>query len=91
MARLIFSAITSLDGYVEDDAGGFDWAAPDDEVLGFLNDLKRAIGTYLYGRRTPVVVGGGKAALPQNVRLDLELVAERRFSNGVMLLDYRLR
>ena len=40
---------------------------------------------------TPVVVGGGKAALPQNVRLDLELVAERRFSNGVMFLDYRLR
>jgi len=39
---------------------------------------------------TPVV-GGGKAALPQNVRLDLELVAERRFSNGVMFLDYRLR
>jgi dihydrofolate reductase len=185
VAKLIFSAITSLDGYVEDDAGEFDWAAPADEVLSFLNDLERPIGTYLYGRRmyetmvywesadvlrdqaplewdwmqlwraadkivysrsletvssarsqiernfdpsairemksshdrdisiggpdlaaqafrvglvdecqlflTPVVVGGGKAALPQNVRLDLELVAERRFSNGVMFLDYRLR
>ena len=185
VAKLIFSAITSLDGYVEDDAGGFDWAAPDDEVLGFLNDLERPIGTYLYGRRmyetmlywetadllrdqaplewawmqlwraadkivysrsletvssartqlersfdpaairqmkssherditiggphlaahafraglvdqcqlflTPVVVGGGKPALPQNVQLDLELVAERRFGKGVVFLDYRVR
>src|SRR3954453_23050893 len=51
MAELIFSAITSLDGYLEDEAGGFDWAAPDDEVLSFLNELERPIGTYLYGRR----------------------------------------
>src|SRR3712207_7526969 len=51
MAELIFSAITSLDGYIEDEAGTFDWAAPDDEVLSFLNDLERPIGTYLYGRR----------------------------------------
>ncbi|MEP6698085.1 MAG: hypothetical protein ABJA34_14610 [Pseudonocardiales bacterium] len=51
MAKLIFSAITSLDGYVEDQAGNFDWAAPDDEVLSFLNELERPIGTYLYGRR----------------------------------------
>jgi dihydrofolate reductase len=51
MARLIYSAITSLDGYVEDEAGKFDWAAPDDEVFAFVNDLERPIGTYLYGRR----------------------------------------
>jgi dihydrofolate reductase len=51
MARLIYSAITSLDGYVEDEAGNFDWAAPDDEVHAFVNDLERPIGTYLYGRR----------------------------------------
>src|ERR671910_2556034 len=51
MAKLIYSAITSLDGYVEDEAGKFDWAAPDDEVLAFVNDLERPIGTYLYGRR----------------------------------------
>src|SRR6185437_16931934 len=51
MAKLIYSAITSLDGYIEDEAGNFDWAAPDDEVLNFLNDLERPIGTYLYGRR----------------------------------------
>lgn len=51
MARLIYSAITSLDGYVEDSEGQFEWAAPDDEVLGFINDLELPIGTYLYGRR----------------------------------------
>jgi len=51
MAQLIYSAITSLDGYVEDASGAFEWAAPDDEVLGFLNDLERPVGTYLYGRR----------------------------------------
>jgi dihydrofolate reductase len=51
MANLIYSAITSLDGYVEDADGGFDWAAPDDEVHAFINDLERPVGTYLYGRR----------------------------------------
>ena len=51
MATLIYSAITSLDGYIEDDEGEFDWSAPDDEVHAFVNDLERPIGTYLYGRR----------------------------------------
>src|SRR5438105_2280333 len=51
MAKLIYSAITSLDGYVEDKDGKFDWAAPDDEVHAFVNDLERPIATYLYGRR----------------------------------------
>ncbi len=51
MAMLIYSAITSLDGYVEDEHGKFGWAAPDEEVLAFVNDLERPIGTYLYGRR----------------------------------------
>jgi dihydrofolate reductase len=185
MAKLIYSAITSLDGYIEDEAGNFDWAAPDDEVHSFLNDLERPIGTYLYGRRmyetmvywetvdlvreqsplmwdwmqlwraadkviysrsleaassarsrierdfdpsairamknsldrditvggpelaaqafraglvdqcqlflTPVLVGGGKPALPNQVRLGLDLVTERRFDNGVVFLDYRVR
>ena len=50
-APLIYSAITSLDGYVEDAGGAFDWAAPDDEVHAFVNDLERPVGTYLYGRR----------------------------------------
>ena len=51
MAKLIYSAITSLDGYVADEAGDFGWAEPDEEVHTFINDLERPIGTYLYGRR----------------------------------------
>lgn len=183
MAKLIYSAITSLDGYVADKKGLFDWAAPDDEVLSFVNELERPVGTYLYGRRiyevmvfwetevsrsgqpplmrdfakiwqaadkvvystslhtvssarsrlerdfnpesvrrmkaaagrditvggptlaaqaitaglvdeyhlflTPIVVGGGTQALPDNVRLKLELLDERRFGNGVVHLRYR--
>lgn len=182
MAKLIYAAIASLDGYVEDVRGKFDWAAPDDEVFAFVNDLERTIGTYLYGRRmydtmvywetvgtgegqpavirdyaevwraaekvvysrtlqtvssartrlehefdpavitrlkdasarditvggvdlagqalaaglvdechlflNPIVVGGGKRALPDNVRLRLELLDERRFDAGVVYLRY---
>jgi dihydrofolate reductase len=51
MAKLIYSAITSLDGYVADVDGSFDWAQPSEEVHAFVNDLERSIGTYLYGRR----------------------------------------
>jgi len=51
MAKLIYSAITSLDGFVADEDGNFDWAAPDEEVHQFVNDLERPIGTYLFGRR----------------------------------------
>ena len=185
MARLIYSAIASLDGYVADADGNFDWAEPDAEVHAFVNDLERPIGTYLYGRGmyevmvgwetaptgddqppytqdfariwraadkivysttlqtvssprtrierafdpnairrmkasegrdvtvggptlaarafeaglvdechlfvTPVVVGGGKSALPHRVRLPLELLDERRFGNGVVHLHYRIR
>ncbi len=186
MAKLIYSAITSLDGYVADEDGNFDWAAPDEEVHTFINDLERPVGTYLYGRRmyevmvfwetghtladepppfiqdfaeiwqaadkivysktletvssartrierdfdpqvvrqmkaraerditvggpdlaaqaikaglvdewhlflTPILVGGGKRSLPNNVRLKLELLDERRFGNGVVHLRYRTR
>jgi len=51
MAKLIYSAITSLDGYVADEAGKFDWAEPDEDVHRLVNDLERPVGTYLYGRR----------------------------------------
>ena len=51
MAKLIYSAITSLDGYVADEDGNFDWAAPDEEVHTFVNELERRVGTFLYGRR----------------------------------------
>ncbi|GAC1330280.1 MAG: dihydrofolate reductase family protein [Chloroflexota bacterium] len=51
MGKLIYSVITSLDGYVADEKGNFDWAEPDPEVHAFVNDLERTVGTYLYGRR----------------------------------------
>ena len=51
MAKLIYSTISSLDGYVADDEGNFDWAEPDEEVHTFINDFQRDVGTYLYGRR----------------------------------------
>ena len=185
MAHLIYSAISSLDGYIEDIEGNFDWAAPDEEVHRFINDLERAAGTYLLGRRmyetmmiwetdpsfaadspitrdyaeiwqaankivysrtlgtvstrktqlertldpesirqlkeavaqdiliggpelaahafraglidecqlflTPIIVGGGKRSLPDNVRIELELLEERRFGNGMVFLRYQTR
>lgn len=184
MAKLIYTAIMSLDGYIEDQAGRFDWAAPDEPVHQFVNDLVRSVGTYLYGRRmydtmavwetepgfaagsavtqdfaalwqaadkivfsrtlaaasttrtrierefepdairrlkaaarqdlgiggpelaaqafqarlvdechfflAPIVVGGGKPAFPQPVRVELNLIAERRFAGGMMYLGYRV-
>jgi dihydrofolate reductase len=51
MARLIYSSIMSLDGYIADADGQFSWAAPDEEVFAFVNELERPVGTYLYGRR----------------------------------------
>lgn len=183
MAELIYTAITSLDGFIEDTDGGFGWAMPDEEVHGFINDLEGPIGTHLYGRRMyetmavwqsmgtepgspavevayaedwrdldkvvysrtleevwtprtrlerefdaeavghlkeraardvsvsgpglaehafraglvdevhlfvfPVVVGGGKPGIPRDVRVDLELVDERRFASGVVHLHHR--
>lgn len=184
MGKLIYSAITSLDSYIEDVDGKFDWAVPDQEVHAFINEAERPIGTYLYGRRmyetmvywetahtlpgppsagrdyaeiwpaadkivhsrmlespssertrierefdpeavrelktsaerditvggpelaaqalasglvnevqlfvNPVIVGGGKPALPDDIRLDLELLDERRFGNGTVYLRYRV-
>ena len=51
MGKLIYSALASLDGYVADEGGRFDWAEPDEEVHAFVNDLARPVGTHLYGRR----------------------------------------
>ncbi len=51
MANLIYSTLSSLDGYIEDEAGQFDWAVPSDEVHAFINDAMRPVGTHLYGRR----------------------------------------
>jgi dihydrofolate reductase len=62
MAKLIYSAITSLDGYVADRDGKFDWAVPDAEAHAFINDLERPIGSYLYGRRLYEVMVGWETA-----------------------------
>ncbi len=51
MGRLVYSVISSLDGYTVDDEGDFSWCAPDEEVHAFVNDLERGVGTYVYGRR----------------------------------------
>ena len=117
MAKLIYTAITSLDGLIEDNEGRFDWAMPDAELHAFLNELERPIRTHLYGRRMyetmavwetvvadpsvhvdevhlfvfPVIVGGGKSGLPRDVQLDLELLDERRFANGVVHMHHRTR
>jgi dihydrofolate reductase len=71
MARLIYSAIASLDGYVEDELGTFGWAKPDEEVHAFVNDLERRVGTYLYGRRMYETMvyretGGDQAAVTRD-------------------------
>jgi dihydrofolate reductase len=58
MAKLIYLMIASLDGYVADEEGNFDWAAPDEEVHAFINDLDRPVGTYLYGRRMYETMAG---------------------------------
>jgi len=66
MAKLIYSAITSLDGYVADEDGNFDWAEPDEEVHSFLNDLERPVGTYLYGRRMYEVMAAWETLADQH-------------------------
>ena len=153
MGKLTYLAIASLDGYIADRDGNFDWGEPDEEVHTFINELERSVGTYLYGRgmyevmsawetigtgadqpsfirdfaeiwrgankivysRTvggpglaaqafrnglvdecqlfvaPVIVGGGKQSLPNDVRLPLTLLDERRFRNGMVHLRYDAR
>jgi len=51
VGKLIYSMIASLDGYIADEAGNFDWSVPDEEVHAFINDFARPIATHLYGRR----------------------------------------
>ncbi len=74
MAKLIYAAIASLDGYVADEDGNFDWAAPDEEVHSFVNDLERPIGTHLYGRRMyeTMVYWETAPSLPDQSPLELD-------------------
>ena len=69
---MIYTAITSLDGYVADEDGNFDWSAPNEEVHSFVNDLERQVGTYLYGRRMHEVMVYWETAdtLPDRPRVE---------------------
>jgi dihydrofolate reductase len=58
MAKLLYSAIMSLDGYIADEDGNFDWGVPDAAMHWFINDLERPVGTHLYGRRMYEVMVG---------------------------------
>ena len=62
MGTLIYSAIMSIDGYIEDEGGKFDWAVPDEEAHRFINDLQRPVGAYLYGRRMYETMVGWETA-----------------------------
>ena len=83
MAKLIYSGIMSLDGYITDEDGTFDWSAPDPEVHEFVNDLERPIGTYLYGRRMYEVMaywetGPGASDPPPHTRIRRNLAVGRQ-------------
>ena len=77
--RLIYSAISSLDGYIEDADGRFDWGVPDEDAHAFINDLERPVGTYL--QRAPDVRGDvrlgdrphARRAVTRNARLREDL------------------
>jgi len=78
MAKLIYVTPTSLNGYIADETGDFDWAAPDEEGHAFINDIVRPIGTYLYGRKmyqamavweTPDVIPGRTPAILDFARI----------------------
>ena len=77
MAKLIYMAIASLDGYVADEDGNFEWAKPDEEVHAFVNDLERPIGTHLYGRRLYEVMTGWETmhTLPDQTPQTLDFAA----------------
>ena len=65
MGTLIYTGVTSLDGYINDARGKFDWAEPSDQVHAFVNDLEREVGTYLYGRRMYDVMSFWEAPTPE--------------------------
>jgi riboflavin biosynthesis pyrimidine reductase len=105
VAKLICSAITSLDGYIADEHGEFDWGAPDsDQAMKDAADRDLSIGGPALAAHafraglvdevrpfvSPLTVGGGTPFLPDRLRLSLHLLAERRFGNGVVYLQYRV-
>jgi len=88
MAKLIYTAITSLDGYVEDKQGKFDWAMPDEEVHAFVNELERPIGIHLYGRRMYETMKAWDS--DEQAHKALKLLGHRSFTNGTIYLHYKI-
>jgi len=84
MAKLIYATPASLDGYIADETGNPEWAAPDEEGFAFINDLLRPIGLYLYGRKMYETMAIWETP-------ELDLLDERRFANGMVYLRYRTR
>jgi RibD C-terminal domain len=84
MAKLIYSVITSLDGYVADEDGRFDWSVPDDEVHAVVNDLLRRVGTQLYGRLYEVMVAWETLDLTGESAVTLDFAALWRDSDKVV-------
>lgn len=84
MANLTYTAITSLDGYVADEAGNFDWAVPDIEVHAFINDLERPIGTYLYGRRLYEIMRAWETMETPDVSVTQDYAEIWRFANKIV-------
>ena len=84
MANLIYSTITSLDGYVADKDGDFDWAAPDEEVHAFVNDLVRKVGAYLYGRRMYEVMRYWETALADRPSVEQDFAQIWRAADKVV-------
>jgi dihydrofolate reductase len=93
MTKLTYTAIASLDGFIEDEHGNFDWAFPGPDVHAFVNQLERPVGLYLYGRRMYETMvfwetQGGKSA---GIHSKLQLNDTRTFTNGFVYLSYRLQ
>jgi dihydrofolate reductase len=86
MAKLIYSTITSLDCFVEDSNGSFDWATPDEEVFSFINQLERTIGTYLFGRRMyeTMVYWETASTLPDQSAVEMEFAEMWKATNKIV-------
>jgi riboflavin biosynthesis pyrimidine reductase len=97
-AKLIRSSMTSLDGYIADEHGKSNWLAPDYDLFAFVNELERPSAHAFQAGLVdevrqlvrPLTLGQGTPLLPERPRLNLELLDERRFDNGVVYLKYQV-
>lgn len=75
MGKLVYTGITSLDGYTEDPSGDFQWSVPDEEVHRFVNDLTRPATTHLLGRRMYETMSYGETDDPGRHHYEDEFAA----------------